>query len=217
MLVLGMLWLLSLVPNAHAQLEVGLKAGGGNSSFLHVYGRCPADKSDCIEAAQPNQPRRGAAAGVFLRIRPERLVSLQPELLYVQKGYEVTGPTLHLSYVEMPVLIRVDLRDHDASGIRPFLFGGPAPAFLTSCTVFGNSVSGPFRDSCGESSVTSTGDDTSSYDLGVVVGGGIALDRFAAELRHTHSLVDVGAWGRHGKTTNRTLTLFLGYAVPISW
>lgn len=217
--LLALAFLLLFAPSAHAQArEAGLKVGGGNSSMLFFFGSCPPEAGfGCVESAQPNQPRRGVVAGAFVRFTLHRGLSVQPELLYAQKGYEVTGPTLHLSYVEVPILFRADLRAPDARGLRPFLYGGPAPAVLVSCTVFGTTVNGPYRDRCGEAEATPARDDPAGYDLGLVLGGGLGYGRFALEVRHTRSLIDIRAWEGAEKSTNRALTVLLGYAVPVAW
>ncbi|HEV2130589.1 MAG TPA: porin family protein [Longimicrobiaceae bacterium] len=217
--LLALAFLLLFAQSAHAQVrEAGLKVGGGNSSMLFFFGPCPPEVGrGCAESAQPNQPRRGVAAGAFVRFGLRRGLSVQPELLYAQKGYEVTGPTLHLSYVELPFLFRADLRAPEARGLRPFLYGGPAPAVLVSCTVFGTTVQGPYRDRCGEADATPTGTDPAAYDLGLVLGGGLGYGRFALEVRHTRSLIDIGAWKGAEKSTNRALTVLLGYGVPVVW
>ena len=208
---------LLFAPSAHAQVrEAGLKVGGGNSSMLFFFGSCPPEAGGgCVDSAQPNQPRRAIAAGAFVRFVLHQGLSVQPELLYAQKGYEVTGPTLHLSYVELPILLRADVRATEAKGVRPFLYGGPAPAVLVSCTVFGTTVQGSYRERCGEAESTPPRDDPAAYDLGLVLGGGLGYGRLALEMRHTRSLIDIRAWEGAEKSTNRALTVLLGYSVPL--
>jgi hypothetical protein len=211
--------LLVFVSRAEAQVrEVGLKAGGGNSSMIFFYGRCAPEMAEmCVEFGQPHEPRHGFAGGAFVRVGLSRSLSLQPELLFVQKGFEVTGPTLHLSYIELPVLLRADLRGTEAGGVRPFLYGGLAPALLTSCTVFGTHVEGAYHGRCGEVEPADVQLEPRSYDLGLALGGGLNVMGLVVELRHTRGLIDNQVRPHAERSTNRALTALVGYSVPLLW
>jgi hypothetical protein len=208
---------LVFIPRAEAQVRtVGLKAGGGNSSMIFFYGRCPTEAAKmCVEFGQPHEPRRGFAGGAFVQFGLSRVLSLQPELLFVQKGFEVTGPTLHLSYVEMPVLLQVHPRGASARGIRPFVHGGLVPALLTSCTAFGTHVEGAYHGRCGEVEPADVQLEPRSYDLGLALGGGLNVMGLVVELRHTRGLIDNQVRPHPERSTNRALTALVGYSVPL--
>ncbi len=82
--------------------------------------------------------RIGFSAGVFVSIPVARNVSIQPEILYRQKGAKTSGYcndlptnwTLKLDYVEVPVLLSVTMST--AGNVTPRLFLGPAVAFKAS-------------------------------------------------------------------------------------
>lgn len=200
-----------------AQLrEVGVKAGGGNSTMIFSYGRCSAPGEPCVEYGQPHEPRRSLAAGVFLEFGVSRVLSIQPELLFVQKGFDVRAPVLdvlHLSYVEAPVLLRVDLRGREARGIRPFIYGGLAPALLTSCRISGTHVAGEYHGRCGAVEPAEARVDPRSFDLGLALGGGAKLLGLGVELRHTRGLIDSEVHAHTEQTTNRALAALVSYSV----
>jgi hypothetical protein len=205
--------------HANAQLrEAGVKAGGGNSTMIFFYGRCSAQGEPCVEYGQPHAPRRGVAAGMFLDFGVSRVLSIQPELLFVQKGFDVRAPVvnvLHLSYVEAPVLLRVDLRGHDAPGIRPFIYGGLAPALLTSCRISGTHVEGEYHGRCGAVEPSEVRANPRFYDLGLALGGGVKHHGLVMELRHTRGLIDNEVRAHAEQTTNRALTASVGYSVAL--
>jgi hypothetical protein len=191
-------------------LEVGVRAGRTWSSVTwDVPG--PND-------SHSNRSRRAVAAGAFARLRLWRGVSLQPELLLVEKGFERTAPTLHPTYLEVPLLLRVDTR---GARLRGFLVAGPAAAYELRCRVSYATTSGPVSRDCDESvaqaALLTT---TRALDLGVVVGGGASLragrGRVVLDLRHTRGVRDIQRLPQESaRTLNRSTALRLGYAVPL--
>jgi hypothetical protein len=82
--------------------------------------------------------RIGFSGGAFVRIPMTPSLSIQPEVLYTQKGAKASGfcsgvPTtwtIKLDYVEIPVLLSASLSD--AGNIAPRVFLGPAMTFKAS-------------------------------------------------------------------------------------
>jgi outer membrane protein with beta-barrel domain len=146
---------------------VGLK-GGLSASTLH--GDVPADPK--------NERRLGFSGGAFITVGVNRLVSVQPEILFVTKGTSlgtvdltdqngtVVGTAdlvMKLDYLEFPVLVRLALPAMgDAS---PYVVAGPAVGVRLSQKL---TLSG-FGSS--ESHVAN------SADLGVALGAGITMGR----------------------------------------
>ena len=83
------------------------------------------------------EERLGFAAGVWMNLGPSVGFSLQPEILYVQKGGKldhvlITGSTwgskeYQFDYVEIPLMLRLNIPLAKQSGF--YLMGGPAFAF----------------------------------------------------------------------------------------
>ncbi len=101
--------LLALLPLAattasHAQSRLGLKAGATLSRY--VGNKFSSNETDTDQLA-------GFMAGVSynLPFTDDGFFSLQPELLFVQKGAKITDPnsagTSRLSYLDLPILARI--------------------------------------------------------------------------------------------------------------
>jgi Outer membrane protein beta-barrel domain len=141
--------------------------------------------------------RDGTLAGVFVRERLSRVLSLQPELLFARKGGrftvgadttgdgvpDITGVAdLELAYIEAPVLLRLSLPRH-RGGISPVVFGGVAPAFRIGCAVGATtSTAGITLPDCQSNNVFGL----RGVDLGLVVGGGM-------QIQYARSVVSIDA------------------------
>jgi len=118
--------------------------------------------------------RRGMVAGIFASLKLPAGLSLQPELLYSQKGAKGTlrgdsttvNATLKTAYIEIPVLLKYALSSKGP--VTPCLFAGPAFAFSKSSkteletSVLGLPLSGDV-DNYNEKST----------DFGLVFGGSL--------------------------------------------
>lgn len=92
------------------------------------------------------QLRRSFFGGGFVTIGIGKYFALEPQVLYVQKGTELTGSgvtvTYKQDYVEIPLLIT---GKYPLGPMRftPTIFAGPAVAFQTSCRFSSTGTSGP--------------------------------------------------------------------------
>lgn len=98
--------------------------------------------------------RTGFAAGLSLPLG-RGILALQPEGLYVERGWEGTAEG-KLTYIEVPLLLRVNI---PTPGIAPFAVAGPSASFRLSCTSGGADCPS----------------DTRSTDYGVNLGAGVRL------------------------------------------
>ena len=114
--------------------------------------------------------------GGFLRF-PLGPVQLQPELMYITKGFkmeesdgevDVEGK-FKLSYIEVPVLIVLPLTQ--GASFSPYVFGGPAFAFEAGCKIGfeGGGVSGDVD--CDEGGEL----DRKKFDVGAMFGAGFGI------------------------------------------
>ncbi len=202
-----------LAATASAQgVQVGVKAGwdramlGGND----VSG---------MEA------RNDFAGGLFLTFNAGRVLALQPEVLYVPKGAQVTeteqGMTatvkLKLDYAEVPLLVRLNIPMQNSS-IRPALFAGPFLAFKTTCKVdvSATGFSGSFD--CNDSTL-GTSNNVKSTDVGATFGGGLELPlggaNAFAEARYDLGLATIDATDNPGDVKTRNILVFVGFSFPI--
>ncbi len=112
LLSLGLL--LSVATAASAQeIRFGLKGGANYSSLT-------GDNTDGVES------KIGLQAGALANFALSDLISIQPEVLYSQKGYqaEVDNDIKYkINYIDVPLLVKVN-----AGGL--FFEGGPQVGFL---------------------------------------------------------------------------------------
>jgi hypothetical protein len=171
-----------------AQGTFGLKGGVAISSL---------DTDD----AGFDDSRVGVTAGAFVDLPITPIVSIQPEVLFTQKG--ATGSesgidfTVHLDYVEIPVLGVVHFGRPGAT--RPFVAVGPYFGFNTTAKL----TTDDFDDD-------TIDEDIKSADVGVVIAGGLAFRRFGIEARYALGLKDIDSLD-FGETKNRTLSFLVSY------
>lgn len=122
------------------------------------------------EWEQEQEYKSGFTGGVFLSYAFDEHFSLQPELLYTQKGvrdnlydgFISIDLTASFDYVELPVLAIYTFLEE--GGFRPFLYGGPNVSFTISSEL-----------ECSASILSATVDFSSLThvtDFGLVAGGG---------------------------------------------
>lgn len=122
--------------------------------------------------------RQSALPGVELALPLTARVSVVPTLLVVRKGVRVSTPlaarqALDWNYVELPVLLRVELptRFH----LTPFLSGGPALAYQTGCWI-DDSVQPRATCAAYDRAPASGGiPDRRRLDVSALLGGGLTI------------------------------------------
>lgn len=125
------------VRPAHAQhfsFDVGAVAGIVSASWRG---------SDTRGGARA---RTSFVGGAFVTIGIGKYLALEPQVLYVRKGTELTESgitvTYKQDYVEIPLLI-TGKYPLGPMGFAPTIFAGPAVAFQTSCRFSSTGTSGP--------------------------------------------------------------------------
>lgn len=190
---LASLFLINALP-AYA-LNLGLHAGPNFST---------ATIDDSATSVQGIDTKTGLAAGAFLNFPLGPIFSLQPEVNYVQRGFEykTSGTdftsTFNLNYIEVPVLLKLDLLGHE-SPIRPSVFAGPMLSILTSKSITLKSST---------STLELSGEDIDIYNdevLSAVVGGNLDLSisdltSFGIDLRYCLGLTNVIDQSKGGNT-----------------
>ena len=146
--------------------------------------------------------------GGHLRLGLSPSISLQPELLFMRKGYKATELgtefELNLDYAEIPVLLRIDV---PMAAVRPFVYAGPHAAFEVACKVD--------DEDCGDD------DDRATFDFGATFGAGLGFaagpGSFVVEGRYDFGLKNLVDDDEEDalELKNRAFGLFVGYAVPL--
>jgi hypothetical protein len=178
-----------------------------------------------LTAAIDTKRRKGFDGGIYLQIPLAGMVSLQPEAHYAQKGVTLTAsePTvgainldLKIDYVEIPVLLRLDIGSQSA--IHPVLLGGASVALRISCKTGLSAAGSSTTTNCdANGDGTSMADPFKKQDIGVVGGAGLALSgagrTFLLQLRYNQGLATVAtkdAQVNGASVKNSSFSLLLG-------
>jgi hypothetical protein len=163
--------------------------------------------------------RFGFLGGGFLKVGTSSRISLQLDVLYVQKGGEENSDAdpgdrpdqFHVDYLELPLLFKVAL---STDGVRPELFLGPSIAFELSCSYDAFPEGSSDAVDCDEAGIQ-----TRSTDLGVVFGGGLDIPLGAGSLivdgRGIVGLQSIDDSEADLDYRNRILALMVGYRFPL--
>jgi len=174
---------------------IGLGVKGG----LNIANLTGSDMLQGNNVAQETKNSRlGIIIGAFVAINISDMVTIQPEVLYTQKGAKYEGnlaqqtgtaftSEIKLDYLEIPVLLKVSLLPK-AAVVQPNLYFGPAFALKLKADV---------ETDQGESEIYNAppeGDNVKNDDWGLVFGGGLDFNFSGKEIgiegRYTLGLSD---------------------------
>jgi hypothetical protein len=120
--------------------------------------------------------RTGFMGGIWFGGNRHGVVGLMGEITYVVKGAkdESSGQDLKLHYLEIPVLLRVNIGQHSTNGVIVYPLFGPVVDIQLKGTLDGLDVTNQFQ----------------GYDVGLIGGIGLEAARLGVEVR--------GNWGLKG-------------------
>ena len=121
--------------------------------------------------------KNGLIGGLFVGGNRGGVLGVEADFFYARKGAEVQGTTLDydIQMLEIPVLLRLNLGSSSLSGARLYGLAGPAMDFR-------------FKSEYGGVNII---DFTQGYDVNLVLGGGVELTRFLAEIRYNRGLRNI--------------------------
>jgi hypothetical protein len=186
----------------------GQQVGGGVKGGLSL-GDIPrfADELDVSEGT--SSLLIGWAVGGFLAIRFEGGFSLQPEVLYAQKGVKLevreSGAAMNVKYkgdyLDIPVLARYTF----GKGVRGYVFAGPSFDFKLNAKMT--------IDALGQSDDEDLSDEVEPFEFALVFGGGVELGPVLLEARWSEGLTNIAksdAGESAGDVKTRTYLLLFG-------
>jgi len=153
--------------------------------------------------------RTGLIAGGFVELGINDMFSIQPEVLYSQKGGKggVTevglayDATLKLDYVEIPILAKFNFGT--TGGVRPFVFTGPVPAF---------NIRARFKQElAGTELEEDIDEDVKGGDFGWVFGGGVRVRGFSVDARYTFGFVAINEDETEEDVKNQVFSILVGF------
>lgn len=174
--ILGLLcslMILGALPNtsqAQTKPSFGIRGGANFAQF---------NNTDINDNA-----RTGLMLGAYLNLAiPNTPISIQPEVLYTQKGAEIksgvgTSGKVKLNYIEVPVLAKFRYQTYGA--VTPSVYFGPAINLNVT-------AKGENPGSLGNTS-SDLDDFTNTMNLSVVVGAGVDISRFNVGVRYNAGL-----------------------------
>ena len=206
--------LAAVVAAPVAAQSIRVEVGRASSGVSWLYPPpSPSAGGVQVVSGSSNTDRRAFTIAASARWGLATWLSWETGLRLVPKGFEVTGPTFHMLYAEVP-LVAV-LQTGPAGGV--FLEAGVIPGLHVRCRRFMQTVSGAHEDDCGPTT-TAYGRDLEPlrrWDLswGIGVGGRIPLGngRIVLTARGQWSLIDVQPAVANEKMVNRVWMLMAGY------
>ncbi|HET6347796.1 MAG TPA: porin family protein [Candidatus Krumholzibacteria bacterium] len=151
-----------------------------------------------------NSSNTGLIAGVFARFAWSDYWSLQPEVLYSQRGATYTDAVTteqQTDYIEVPLLVRFAWGSD--SFFHPALFVGPAVGFL-------------LRNRIVDGEEIDLKDHSRNVDVGVVIGAGLDYELGSGvillDARWELGLI---SWNQDLNAKNNTLSFMAGYGFPL--
>jgi len=118
--------------------------------------------------------RTGYQVGLWFGGNRSGVVGVMAEVNYGKKGAEIQNVgDYDVNFVGVPVLLRVNVGSADRNtGVNAYGVVGPELDWLINHELFGVDLE----------------DNTEGFELGLVIGGGIEISRFLAEVRYVHGL-----------------------------
>lgn len=174
---------------------------------------------DVVGAAFDKKKRMGLNGGVFMKVPLSGMLSLQPEVHYAQNGVSITSSTgdvntidLKLDYLEIPVLLRLDVKGSGAA-VHPILLAGASGAYRLRCAVSANADGTSLSQRCDAASDSE--DPFKKSDFSLVGGAGIGFTSMgrtlSLQVRYTHGLTNLASTDSDTtKPKNRALGILLG-------
>ena len=173
------------------------------------------------ESASANQTRAAFYAAVGVRGRIARRFSLAADVQVAPKGFNRTTPTMHSTFLEVPLLLLWE-GSGAAAPTQWYLGAGLAPGRRLHCRRFFSGTAGPHEDDCGMASYGPLDlapfrrwDVSQEWRVGVrrAVGQG----RMVASVRLSSSLTDQepGPESRKVTTHHFATGWLLGYEVSL--
>ncbi len=196
--------LLLLPPPSSGQVSLGFHGG---LSLATMGGDDASDETDY---------RTGIGFGASLAIPVSDVVSIQPEVLYLQKGAEWNWDgaevTLEADYVEVPLFLRIDVPTEGI--VAPYFMFGPAIGFKAGCQYTGEGGVVSFEMGCDEAGI-----DIKSIDLGGVVAAGLGIETGPGEImlgaRYNLGLTTIDDSAHEWDLKSRAFTFLAGYSFPL--
>lgn len=199
------LFSLFVVTNTTAQTSVAI-GGKMGPSFSSLVG---------ADAGNPNR-RAGFTGGLFITISPLKFLSVQPEVLFSQRGatnfneYWNARQEFRLNYLEFPILVK--LRVPIKHVVYPHIYAGP---------IFSKNLASKYKLQQMNTNVDLSGNfEVRNFDFGGVFGFGIDVEVsrlfVTADLRYGISALNLDNSDQHMDLKNTEIMALLGVGILLN-
>lgn len=217
--LVGLLLVFGVVAEGADAQIFGGSLGVTSSGVEWLYPPPPPSDYPAVTGASSNTDRRSVTVAGSVRTELTSWFSAQSGLRVVPKGFEVTGPTFHMIYAEVPLVGIL----HTGRGAGLFLEGGVLLGVRAYCRRFFDTAQGRHEDDCGRV-VREERRDLRSIrrsDLSWNLGAGVRLGSpeegwFGLVARLQRSLVDIDPGDPGSKMVNRVFSVSLFLERPPS-
>jgi hypothetical protein len=186
--------LLSCITFSNAQVSL-IPKGGVNVANVTFDG----DKDGADDYIGLN-----LGMGLNFSVTPDNFFSIQPELLFSQKGYRVANDVSNYrniyNYLEMPVLAKISF---GGEKVKAYVNAGPHIGYMIN-----NTVRGVFSEDDFD-----TDFDGNKFEYGLNFGGGLGLGPVLFDVRYTGGLNDTEIGF---KSKNHVVGMTVGFQIPLS-
>ncbi len=192
--VICLLLTLGLLTNqAKAQVDFGIRGGVNFATFNDIDANV--------------ESRTGLMIGAYLSYPISNSpISIQPAVLYTQKGATTDGLTenniveVKLDYIEIPVLAKFDYITD--GGLTPFVYFGPYIGFnLSADAEYTDGDITPGVD---------IEDNVKSTDFGIVVGAGLGFGQIDVGIRYSAGLTPIFEDALNSDAKNGVISIAAG-------
>lgn len=215
--------LIMMATSSIAQVSLVPRAGVSISNVA-------MDNDNFFEDGRKNQIGFVGGLGLNFALTEDEFLSIQPELLYVQKGFASEGSSLlgsydytyRLNYLELPVLLKIGF---GTDVIRGYVNLGPSVGYLLNGQVKGSGeiagLVGGSVDEKIEFTKSSTNDPTELHanriEFGASFGGGIGISLGGRSMLFVDARYNAGLtnFDKDNKSKNQPIYLTAGFNIPL--
>lgn len=141
--------------------------------------------------------KTGFIGGLFIGGNRGGVLGIEADIFYATKGAKTSGNNedYDIRVLEIPILLRLNAGARSLSGINLYGLVGPAMDFRLKSEFGGIDIV----------------DSTEGYDVNLVIGGGIEITRFLAEVRYNHGLRNISkGFARSDEIKTRSFAALIG-------
>jgi hypothetical protein len=170
------------LPAAAGAQDIGVKGGAIFNTF--------------DQANITFKNRAGLIGGLFFGGNRKGPVGMMTEVLVAKKGAQTSGgENIDVTYLEIPILLRINIGSGGVNGLRVYGVGGPAVDIKLKATQGGADVSSSYR----------------GIDIDLALGAGVEVARLSIEGRWTKGFRNIQSLTTTSPIHTRSFAVLVGF------